>query len=32
MREELRNEVDTCAMLEMGVVRPLTSPYMSPIV
>ena len=30
MREELRNEVDT--MLEMGVVRPSTSPYMSPIV
>ena len=30
MREELRNEVDT--MLEMGVVRPSTSPYASPIV
>ena len=30
MREELRNEVDT--MLEMGVVRLSTSPYMSPIV
>ena len=30
MREELRNEVD--AMLEMGVVRPSTSPYASPIV
>ena len=30
MREELRNEVDT--MLEMGVVRPPTSPYGSPIV
>ena len=30
MREELRNEEDT--MLEMGVVRPLTSPYASPIV
>ena len=30
MREELRNEVDT--MLEMGVVRPSTSPYTSPIV
>ena len=30
MRKELRNEVDS--MLEMGVVRPSTSPYMSPIV
>ena len=30
MREALRNEVDT--MLEMGVVRPSTSPYTSPIV
>ena len=30
MREELRNEVDT--MLEMGVERPSTSPYASPIV
>ena len=30
MREELRNEVDS--MLEMGVVRPSTSPYASPIV
>ena len=30
MREELRNEVDT--MLEMGVVRPSTWPYASPIV
>ena len=30
MREELRNEVDT--MLEMGVVRPSTSLYESPIV
>ena len=30
MQEELRNEVDT--MLEMGVVRPSTSPYASPIV
>ena len=30
MRDELRNEVDT--MLEMGVVRPSTSPYASPIV
>ena len=30
MREELRNEVDT--MLGMGVVRPSTSPYASPIV
>ena len=30
MREELWNEVDT--MLEMGVVRPSTSPYASPIV
>ena len=30
MREELRNEVDT--MLEMGVVRPSTSPYAPPIV
>ena len=30
MREELRNEVDT--ILEMGVVRPSTSPYPSPIV
>ena len=30
MREELRNEVDT--MLEMGVVRPFTSPYASPII
>ena len=30
MREELRNEVDS--MLEMGTVRPLTSPYVSPIV
>ena len=29
MREELRNEVDS--MLEMGVVRPSTSPYASPI-
>ena len=30
MREELRNEVDV--MLEMGVVRPSTLPYASPIV
>ena len=30
MREELRDEVDT--MLEMGVVRPSTLPYASPIV
>ena len=30
MQEELRNQVDT--MLEMGVVRPSTSPYTSPIV
>ena len=30
MREELRNEVDT--MLEMGVVRPATSLYITPIV
>ena len=30
MREELRNEVDT--LLEMGVVRPSTSPYASPII
>ena len=30
MREELRNEVDT--MLEMGVVRPSTSPYAPPII
>ena len=30
MREDLRNEVDS--MLEMGVVRPSTSPYASPIV
>ena len=30
MREELRNEVDS--MLEVGVVRPSTSPYASPIV
>ena len=30
MREELRNEVD--AMLEMGVMRPSTSPYVSPII
>ena len=30
MREELRNKVDT--VLEMGVVRPSTSPYTSPIV
>ena len=30
MLEELRGEVDT--MLEMGVVRPSTSPYASPIV
>ena len=30
MREELRNEVDI--MLEMGVVRPSTSPYASPII
>ena len=30
MREELRNEVDT--MLEMGVVKPSTSPYASPII
>ena len=30
MKEELRNEVDT--MLEMGEVRPSTSPYASPIV
>ena len=30
MREELRNEVDT--MLEMGVERPSTLPYVSPIV
>ena len=31
MREELRNEVDT-TMLEMGVMRPSTSPYASPII
>ena len=30
MREKLRNEVDS--ILEMGVVRPSTSPYASPIV
>ena len=30
MRKELRNEVDS--MLEMGVVRPSTLPYASPIV
>ena len=30
MREELRNKV--ASMLEMGVVRPSTSPYASPIV
>ena len=30
MREELRNKVDT--VLEMGVMRPSTSPYVSPIV
>ena len=30
MREVSQNEVDS--MLEMGVVRPSTSPYMSPIV
>ena len=30
MREELRNEVDS--MLEKGVVRSSTSPYVSPIV
>ena len=30
MQEELRSEVDT--MLEMGVVRPSTSPYASPII
>ena len=30
MREELRNEVDS--MLEMGVVRPSTSPYASSII
>ena len=30
MREELRNEVDS--MLEMGVVRPSTLPYVSPII
>ena len=30
MREELRNEVDS--MIEMGVVRPSTLPYASPIV
>ena len=30
VREELQNEVDR--MLEMGVVRPSTSPYMLPIV
>ena len=30
MREELRNEVDS--MLETGVARPSTSPYVSPIV
>ena len=30
MREELKNEVDS--MLEMGFVRPLTSPYTSPAV
>ena len=29
MREEVRNEVNS--MLEMGVVRPSTSPYASPI-
>ena len=30
MREEVRNEVDS--MLDIGVVRPSTSPYASPIV
>ena len=30
MREELQNEVDS--ILEMGVVRPSTSPYASPII
>ena len=30
MREELKNKVDT--MLEMGLVRPSTSPYVSPII
>ena len=30
MREELWNEADS--MLEMGVVRPSTSPYASPII
>ena len=30
MAEELRNKVDT--VLEMGVVRPSTTPYVSPIV
>ena len=30
MRDELRNEVDT--ILEIGVVRPSTSPYATPIV
>ena len=30
MREKLKNEVDS--MLEMGVVRLLTSPYASPVV
>ena len=30
MREELQNEMDS--MLEMGVVRPSTSPYASPII
>ena len=30
MREEIQNEVDS--MLEMGVVRPSTSPYTSPII
>ena len=30
MREELRNEVD--AMLEIGAMRPSTSPYASPII
>ena len=30
MREELRNEVDS--MLEIGVVRPSTSSYASPII
>ena len=30
MREELHNEVDS--MIEMGIVRPSTSPYASPII